>query len=60
MSEVEPERCFYVEAVAILNGTSLMLPERRHLESLQEHHEFQLIRVMNLCDALNQAVGEMA
>lgn len=57
---LDDDRNYYVEAVAILNGTSLMLPERRHLESLQEHHEFQLIRVMNLCDALKQAVGEMA
>jgi len=49
--ELDDTRTDYEQAVAILSGASLLIPERRHLqalfESMQEHHEVVLIQVAN-------------
>ena len=49
--ELDDPRSSYEQAVAILSGASLLIPERRHLqalfESMQEHHEVVLIQVAN-------------
>lgn len=39
------ERHYLDEARQILAGTSLVLPETRHLEALAEHHECVLIQL---------------
>ena len=43
----EPGRNDLDEARQILAGTSLLLPETRHLEALAEHHECVLIQLAN-------------
>jgi hypothetical protein len=49
--ELDDTRTDYEQAVAILSGASLLIPERRHLqalfESMQEHHEVTLIQIAN-------------
>jgi hypothetical protein len=49
--ELDDTRTDYEQAVAILSGASLLIPERRHLqalfESMQEHHEVVLIKISN-------------
>ena len=42
----------YVEARAILGGTSLMLPELRHLEALEEHYQSSIIKICYDMDTL--------
>lgn len=41
----------YAEAVNILRGETAMLPEKRHLEALEEHYQSELIAI---CHQLNQ------
>jgi hypothetical protein len=43
----EPARDFLVEAQMLLKGLTGLLPEKRHLEALQEHHEVCLIQIAN-------------
>ena len=60
--ELDDTRTDYEQAVAILSGASLLIPERRHLqalfesmqerhqalfESMQERHEVTLIKLAN-------------
>ena len=52
----EPERQFYAEAVAILAGESLMLPEKAHMEALEEMREVDRIRFANMLETLKQQV----
>ena len=52
----EPERAFYAEAVAIMAGESLMLPERAHLEALEEMRQVDRIRFANMLENLKQEV----
>jgi hypothetical protein len=52
----EPERNYYVESIAILSGESMMLPEKAHLEALQEHHECSLIQISNQLETLKRDV----
>lgn len=56
----EPDRSPLFEAQMIMKGLTGLQPTVAHLEALQEFHEVQLIRVMNLLDAMKQTVGEMA
>jgi hypothetical protein len=50
------ERNFYEEAIQIISGASMLLPQAEHLkalhESMQEHHEVVLIQVANDLEAL--------
>ena len=54
---------YYAETVAILAGTSRLLPTIHHLralqESMQEAHEVALIRVANDLELLKTRVLEM-
>ena len=52
----EPERAFFAEAVAIMAGESLMLPERAHLEVLEEMRQVDRIRFANMLENLKQEV----
>jgi len=49
--ELDDTRTDYEQAVAIISGASMLIPERRHLqalfESMQEHHEIVLIQIAN-------------
>lgn len=36
----------FAEAIAILSGMSAMLPEKRHLEALDEHYQSEIIRLV--------------
>lgn len=58
------ERDFYCEAVAILSGESMLIPELRHLqalhEAMQEHYEVILIRLANELDVMKRRVMEMS
>lgn len=45
----------YAEAKAILAGTSMMLPEKRHLEALEEHHQCEMIRLVYDIDQVTKA-----
>lgn len=49
--ELDDTRTDYEQAVAIISGASMLIPERRHLqalfESMQEHHEVVLIQIAN-------------
>lgn len=60
--ELDDTRTDYEQAVAILSGASLLIPERRHLqalfESMQEHHEFVLIQIANDLEALKRKTLE--
>jgi len=60
--ELDDTRTDYEQAVAILSGASLLIPERRHLqalfESMQEHHEVVLIQIANDLEALKRATLE--
>ena len=52
--ETTEERNYYAEAIAILSNESLMLPERGHLEAMQEHTECLLIRIANSLETLKR------
>lgn len=54
--EPEPERNYLAEAKAILAGKSVLLPEKAHLEALDEAHECQLIEIFTDLDALRKKV----
>ena len=60
--ELDDTRTDYEQAVAILSGASLLIPERRHLqalfESMQEHHEVVLIQVANDLETLKRKTLE--
>jgi hypothetical protein len=60
--ELDDTRSSYEQAVAILSGASLLIPERRHLqalfESMQEHHEVVLIQVANDLETLKRKTLE--
>lgn len=45
----------YAEAKAILAGTSMMLPEKRHLEAIEEHLQCELIRLVYDIDQVAKA-----
>lgn len=48
------ERDYLTEARAILTGLSALLPERRHLEALDEAHEVHIIQLCNDLEALKR------
>jgi hypothetical protein len=52
----EPERDFLVEAQMIIKGLTGLLPEKRHLEALQDHHEGTLIQISNQLEMLKRDV----
>ena len=60
--ELDDTRTDYEQAVAILSGASLLIPERRHLqalfESMQEHHEVVLIQIANDLETLKRKTLE--
>ena len=60
---MDDERDYYQEAVAILSGASLMLPELGHLqalqEAMQEQREVGLIKIANDLELLKTRVLEM-
>lgn len=50
----EPQRDYLTEARAILAGTSGLLPERRHLEALEDYYSGQLIQLANDLEMLKR------
>lgn len=52
--EPEPERNYLVEAQMILKGLTGLLPEKRHLEALDEHREVTIIRMVNALELVKQ------
>lgn len=56
------ERCFLTEARAILAGTTMILPQKEHLEALDEQREITIIRMANALEVMKQRVlnGEEA
>lgn len=52
----EPERMYYAEAVAIMAGESLLLPEKAHLEALEEMRQVDRIRFANALENLKQEI----
>lgn len=43
----QPDRNYAQEAKEILAGTSMMQPEKAHLEALEESHQVSLIKLAN-------------
>lgn len=41
----------YIEAVQIIKGQTAKLPEKRHLEAIEEHYQSEVIAI---CHQLNQ------
>jgi hypothetical protein len=52
--ETEPERSFLIEAQMILKGLTGLLPEKRHLEALEEYREVTIIRMVNALELVKQ------
>lgn len=52
--ETDPERNFLVEAQMILKGLTGLLPEKRHLEALEERNEVTIIRMVNALELVKQ------
>jgi hypothetical protein len=52
----EVERYYYEEALDILHGLSMMLPEKQHLIALHEYHECKLIQITNDLEKLKRDV----
>jgi hypothetical protein len=48
MSVMSPD---YIEAVQIIKGQTALLPEKRHLEAIEEHYQSEVIAI---CHQLNQ------
>lgn len=44
------------EAREILAGTSLLLPEKGHIEALDDHYQVQLIKLANSLERVKQEV----
>ena len=60
--ELDDTRSSYEQAIAILSGASMLIPERRHLqalfESMEEQHQVCLIQIANSLEALkNETLG---
>lgn len=54
--DMSAERNYYAEAVAIMSGVSIMIPEKAHLDALQEHHEVTLIRIANRAEEFKRSI----
>lgn len=48
----QDERNYLNEARQILPGTTLLLPQREHLESLEAHHTSEIIRIVYELDKI--------
>ena len=45
----------YLEAVQILKGETAMLPEKRHLEAVEEHYQSEIIKLVWDIDQVTKA-----
>lgn len=52
----EPGRDYLTEAQMVLKGLTGILPEKRHLEALEEWHEVSLIRIANELEEMKRRV----
>lgn len=46
----DDERNYIDEAFRILKGTTMLLPEKRHLEALNEHYQSEILQIVHDID----------
>lgn len=56
----DPERDYLVEAQMLLKGLTGLLPQREHLQAIEDYYEVQLIALANDLELLKQNVLDRA